>query len=146
MDNVFTRKFSHLIFSSLFWQIHRSLQVGRAGLALTEEQKIKLSIARAVLSNPSILLLDEVTGGLDFEAEKSVQEALDLLMLGRSTIIIARRLSLIKNADYIAVMEEGQLVEMGTHDELINLDGLYAELLRCEEAAKLPRRYGCKVN
>ncbi|KNA24559.1 hypothetical protein SOVF_014520 [Spinacia oleracea] len=115
-------------------------QVGRAGLALTEEQKIKLSIARAVLSNPSVLLLDEVTGGLDFEAEKAVQEALDLLMLGRSTIIIARRLSLIKNADYIAVMEEGQLVEMGTHDELLNLDGLYAELLKCEEAAKLPRR------
>lgn len=116
------------------------LQVGQAGLALTEEQKIKLSIARAVLSNPSILLLDEVTGGLDFEAEKSVQESLDLLMLGRSTIIIARRLSLIRNADYIAVMEEGQLVEMGTHDELLNLDGLYAELLKCEEAAKLPRR------
>ncbi|KAK1355391.1 Multidrug resistance 6 [Heracleum sosnowskyi] len=115
-------------------------QVGRAGLALTEEQKIKLSVARAVISSPSILLLDEVTGGLDFEAERSVQEALDLLMLGRSTIIIARRLSLIKNADYIAVMEEGQLVEMGTHDELIALDGLYAELLKCEEAAKLPRR------
>ncbi|KAJ4834848.1 ABC transporter B member 20 [Turnera subulata] len=115
-------------------------QVGRAGLALTEEQKIKLSIARAVLLNPTILLLDEVTGGLDFEAEKAVQEALDLLMLGRSTIIIARRLSLIRNADYIAVMEEGQLVEMGTHDELLTLDGLYAELLKCEEAAKLPRR------
>ncbi|KAI9108101.1 hypothetical protein K1719_020974 [Acacia pycnantha] len=61
-------------------------------------------------------------------------------MLGRSTIIIARRLSLIRNADYIAVMEEGQLVEMGTHDELLTLDGLYAELLRCEEAAKLPKR------
>ncbi|KAK7832900.1 abc transporter b family member 20 [Quercus suber] len=116
-----------------------ALLSGRAGLALTEEQKIKLSIARAVLLNPSILLLDEVTGGLDFEAEKAVQEALDLLMLGRSTIIIARRLSLIRNADYIAVMEEGQLVEMGTHDELLNLDGLYAELLKCEEAAKLPR-------
>ncbi|KAL9402548.1 hypothetical protein Peur_006397 [Populus x canadensis] len=115
-------------------------QVGRAGLALTEEQKIKLSIARAVLLNPTILLLDEVTGGLDFEAERAVQEALDLLMLGRSTIIIARRLSLIRNADYIAVMEEGQLVEMGTHDELITLNGLYAELLKCEEAAKLPRR------
>ncbi|KAF3582648.1 hypothetical protein DY000_02032618 [Brassica cretica] len=115
-------------------------QVGRAGLAMTEEQKIKLSIARAVLLNPTILLLDEVTEGLDFEAERIVQEALDLLMLGRSTIIIARRLSLIKNADYIAVMEEGQLVEMGTHDELINLGGLYAELLKCEEATKLPRR------
>ncbi|XP_042476265.1 ABC transporter B family member 20-like [Macadamia integrifolia] len=115
-------------------------QVGRAGLTLMEEQKIKLSVARAVLSNPSILLLDEVTGGLDFEAERVVQEALDILMLGRSTIIIARRLSLIRNADYIAVMEEGQLVEMGTHDELLTLDGLYAELLRCEEAAKLPKR------
>ncbi|KAK8593296.1 hypothetical protein V6N12_045379 [Hibiscus sabdariffa] len=115
-------------------------QVGRAGLALTEEQKIKLSIARAVLLNPTILLLDEVTGGLDFEAERTVQEALDLLMLGRSTIIIARQLCLIRNVDYIAVMEEGQLVEMGAHDELIALDGLYAELLRCEEATKLPRR------
>ncbi|WVZ49600.1 hypothetical protein U9M48_000942 [Paspalum notatum var. saurae] len=115
-------------------------QVGRASLSLTEEQKIKLSIARAVLSNPSILLLDEVTGALDFEAEKTVEEALDILMLGRSTIIIARRLSLIRNADYIAVMEEGQLVEMGTHEELLNLDGLYAELLRCEEAEKLPKR------
>ncbi|KAL8051455.1 hypothetical protein ABFX02_06G149500 [Erythranthe guttata] len=115
-------------------------QVGSTALVMTEEQKIKLSVARAVLSNPSILLLDEVTGGLDFEAERSVQEALDVLMLGRSTIIIARRLSLIKNADYIAVMEEGQLVEMGTHEELINLDGLYAELLKSEEATKLPRR------
>ncbi|KAL0720754.1 hypothetical protein Bca4012_035353 [Brassica carinata] len=115
-------------------------QVGKAGLTLTEEQKIKLSIARAVLLDPKILLLDEVTGGLDFEAERVVQEALDLLMLGRSTIIIARRLSLIRNADYIAVMEEGQLLEMGTHDELINLGNLYAELLKCEEATKLPRR------
>ncbi|KAK4746907.1 hypothetical protein SAY87_025944 [Trapa incisa] len=114
--------------------------VGRAGLSLTEEQKIRLSIARSVLLNPSILLLDEVTGGLDFEAEKTVQATLDLIMLGRSTIIIARRLSLIRNADYIAVMEEGQLVEMGTHDELVNLGRLYAELLRCEEATKLPRR------
>lgn len=114
--------------------------MGTTGLSLTEEQKIKISVARAVLLNPTVLLLDEVTGGLDFEAERTVQEALDLLMLGRSTIIIARRLSLIRNADYIAVMEEGQLVEMGTHDELLNLDGLYAELLKCEEAAKLPRR------
>ncbi|WVZ21887.1 hypothetical protein V8G54_000431 [Vigna mungo] len=97
-----------------------SFQVGRASLALTEEQKIKLSIARALLLNPSILLLDEVTGGLDFETE---------------------RLSLIKNADYIAVMEDGQLVEMGTHDELLTLDGLYAVLLRREEATKLPKRF-----
>ncbi|TXG46366.1 hypothetical protein EZV62_028129 [Acer yangbiense] len=71
-----------------------------------EEQKIKLSVDRAVLLNPSILLLDEVTGGLDFEAERAVKESLDLLMFGHSTIIIARRLSLIRNADYIAVMNE----------------------------------------
>lgn len=115
-------------------------QVGRAGLSLTKEQKIRLLVVRVVLSNPCILFLDEVTGGLDFEAERSVQEALDLLMLGRSTIIIARRISLIKNADFIAVMEEGQLMEIRTHDELIASDGLYAELLRCEEAAKLPKR------
>ena len=120
--------------------------MGRIGLALTEEQKIKISVARAVLSNPSILLLDEVTGGLDFEAESAVQEALDILMLGRSTIIIARQLSLIRNADYIAVMEEGQLVEMGTHDELLSLDGLYTELLRCEEATKPPKRYILIIN
>ncbi|KAG2723678.1 hypothetical protein I3760_02G180400 [Carya illinoinensis] len=129
---------AHTLISSL--EKGYETQVGRAGLELTEEQKIKLSIARAVLLNPLILLLDEVTGGLDFEAERAVQEALDLLLLGRSTIIIARRLSLIKNADYIAVMEDGQLVEMGTHDELLTLDGLYAELLKSEEAAKLPRR------
>lgn len=67
-------------------------QIGRAGLTLTEEQKRKLSIAKVVLLNPSILLLDEVTGGLDFEAERFVQEALDLLTLACSTIIIARRL------------------------------------------------------
>ncbi|KAE9595206.1 putative xenobiotic-transporting ATPase [Lupinus albus] len=129
---------AHTFISSL--EKGYDMQVGRAGLALNEEQKIKLSIARAVLLNPSILLLDEVTGGLDFEAERAVQEALDLLMLGRSTIIIARRLSFIRNADYIAVMEEGQLVEMGTHDELLSRGGLYVELLRCEEAAKLPKR------
>eukprot|EP01018_Ginkgo_biloba_P027515 Gb_20009 [translate_table: standard] len=115
-------------------------QIGSCGLALTEEQKIKLAIARAVLCNPCILLLDDVTGSLDIEAEHAVQEALNILMMGRSTIIIARRLSPIRNSDYIAVMEEGQLVEMGTHDELLSADGLYAELIRCEEAAKLPKR------
>ncbi|XP_057873541.1 ABC transporter B family member 20 isoform X2 [Cryptomeria japonica] len=115
-------------------------QIGSGGLTLTEEQKIKLAIARAVLCKPRILLLDEVTGGLDFEAERAVQEALDILMMGVSTIIIARRLFLIRNADYIAVMEEGQLVEMGTHEELLTADGLYAELIRCEEAAKPPKR------
>ncbi|KAL2317723.1 hypothetical protein Fmac_031599 [Flemingia macrophylla] len=81
-----------------------------------------------------------------YDTQRFVREALDLLMLGRSTIIIARRLSLIKNADYIVVMEDGQLVEMGTHDELLTLDGLYAELLRCEEATKLPKRFDTASN
>lgn len=115
--------------------------MGRAGLVLTEEQRVKLSVARAVLLNPSVLLLDEVAGSLKFETETSVQDAIDAIMLGRSTIIIAQRLSLIKNSDYIAVMEEGQLVEMGTHDELSDLNGLYAELLRYEEAVNFPERY-----
>lgn len=115
--------------------------MGRSGLALTEEQKVKLSIARAVLSNPSILLLDEVTGNLNFEEERAVMDALDIIVLGRSTIMVARKLSLVKNADYIAVMEEGLLVEGGTHDELLSSDGLYAELLRYEDAVKLPERY-----
>ncbi|KAF9594069.1 hypothetical protein IFM89_027278 [Coptis chinensis] len=110
----------------------------QSGLALTEEQKIKLYIARkAVLSNTFILLLDEVLVALTLKRS----EPLDILRLGRSTIIIARRLSLIRNADYIAVMEEGQLVEMGTHEELFAIDSLYAELLKCEEAAKLSKRY-----
>lgn len=116
-------------------------QVGRAGLVLSQEQKVKLSVARAVLLNPSVLLLDDVAGSLKFDIGRSVQDAIDAIMLGRSTLIITQRLSLIKNSDYIAVMEEGQLVEVGTHDELSSLNGLYSELLRYEEALKLPERF-----
>lgn len=107
---------------------------------MTDEQKIKISIARAVLSDPLILLFDEVTSRLDLEAESAVHETLRMITLGRSTIMIARRLSLVKDADFIAVMEGGQCVEMGTHDELITTNGLYSELLRCEEVVKLPER------
>ncbi|KAK3422446.1 hypothetical protein EUGRSUZ_G02906 [Eucalyptus grandis] len=129
---------AHIFISSL--EKGYETQVGRAGLELTKEQKIRIAIARVMLLRPSILLLDDVTGGIDFEAEKAVQEVLDLLVLGRSTIIIARCVIHIRNADYIAVMEKGQLVEMGTHDELVTLDGLYVALLKCEEAAKPPMR------
>lgn len=115
--------------------------MGKVGLALTDEQKIRISIARAVLLNPSIMLLDEVTSRLDLEAENSVHETLRMITLGRSTIMIARRINLVKDADLIAVMEGGQCVEMGTHDELVNSHGLYSELLRCEEVVKLPERY-----
>ncbi|KAG0562857.1 hypothetical protein KC19_9G176700 [Ceratodon purpureus] len=115
-------------------------QVGDSKLKLSEERKVKIAIARAVLKNPRILLLDEATGTLDMEAAQNVQHALDILMLGRSTIVIAHRLSSIRNADVIAVLDEGQLVEMGTHDELMRLDGAYIDLIRLQETAKQPRR------
>lgn len=115
-------------------------QIGGMGLGLSEDQKLKLAIARAVLKNPCILLLDEVTGALDVEAERVVQEALDLLMLGRSTVVIARRLSVVRSADMIAVVEEGRLAELGSHEELLAANGLYTDLIRHEEAAKPPKR------
>lgn len=114
--------------------------MGSLKLELSEERKLKIAIARAVLKNPRILLLDEATGSLDMEAAQNVQAALDILMLGRSTIIIAHRLTSIRNADVIAVLDEGQLVEMGTHDELMRADGAYTDLIRLQETAKPPRR------
>lgn len=93
-----------------------------------------------MLKNPCILLLDEVTGALDVDAERAVQEALDLLMLGRSTVVIARRLSVVRSADLIAVVEEGRLAELGSHEDLLAANGLYTDLIRHEEAAKPPKR------
>ena len=117
-----------------------SSQVGSGRLELSVERKVKIAIARAVLKNPRILLLDEATGTLDMEAAHNIQQALDILMLGRSTIVIAHRLASIRNADMIAVLDEGQLVELGTHEELMRLDGAYTDLIRLQETAKQPRR------
>lgn len=117
-----------------------SSQVGSGRLELSDERKVKIAIARAVLKNPRILLLDEATGTLDMEAAHNIQQALDILMLGRSTIVIAHRLASIRNADVIAVLDEGQLVELGTHEELMRLDGAYTDLIRLQETAKQPRR------
>ena len=80
------------------------------------------------------------TPTLDMEAAHNIQQALDILMLGRSTIVIAHRLASIRNADMIAVLDEGQLVELGTHEELMRLDGAYTDLIRLQETAKQPRR------
>jgi ATP-binding cassette subfamily B protein/subfamily B ATP-binding cassette protein MsbA len=102
--------------------------IGDRGCKLSGGQRQRISIARAVLKNPPILILDEATSALDTESEKLVQDALEKLMVNRTTLVVAHRLSTIKHADLICVMHEGKIVEQGTHDELLSKDGYYAKL------------------
>ena len=102
--------------------------VGERGIKLSGGQRQRIAIARALLKDPRILILDEATSSLDNESERLVQEALERLMIGRTTFVIAHRLSTIHNADWILVMDQGQIVEQGTHEALIGREGLYAKL------------------
>ena len=107
-------------------------QVGDRGIQLSGGQKQRIAIARAIIKDPTILILDEATSALDSESERLVQDALDKLMVGRTSLVIAHRLSTIKNADKILVIQQGVIAEEGTHDELIHKKGTYFNLVELQ--------------
>ena len=105
-------------------------QVGERGVKLSVGEKQRVSIARALLRNPPILLLDEATASVDTETERLIQQALERLMEDRTSFVIAHRLSTVRGADNIYVLDNGKVVESGTHEDLLSMSGLYAELCR----------------
>nr|XP_016491786.1 PREDICTED: ABC transporter B family member 4-like isoform X3 [Nicotiana tabacum] len=112
-------------------------RVGDHGSQLSGGQKQRIAIARAILKDPKILLLDEATSALDAESERIVQETLDNVMINRTTVIVAHRLSTVKNADTIAVIQEGKIIEKGSHKELLqNREGAYVQLIQLQELSK----------
>ncbi|PRQ39662.1 putative xenobiotic-transporting ATPase [Rosa chinensis] len=117
--------------------------VGEHGTQLSGGQKQRVAIARAILKNPRILLLDEATSALDAESERVVQEALDRIMVNRTTVIVAHRLSTVRNADTIAVIHRGTIVEQGPHSELVkDPEGAYSQLIRLQETRTVSEQTG----
>ena len=109
--------------------------IGERGVKLSGGQRQRLSIARALLADPQILILDEATSNLDTESEQLIQQSMTTLLKDRTTFIIAHRLSTITHADQIVVIEEGEIMEKGTHDVLVAKNGLYAEMIRRQHDA-----------